>query len=154
MSLAPRWLARLAVLATLVLPGAAACGAAEAPYPFEGTWIRAEHSCTPQTVRARTYTAKEVVSPLGRCSIRRIAASGSFFELVEDCRRNERSQTVTESLRLTSADTMTLKRQLSRLKIPRQLRYARCSVASGAVPASPVPRPTRIAPLPEQKTRP
>lgn len=151
MSIASLWLARAGLLAAALVVSGPSVFAADAPYPFEGTWIRAEHSCTPQTMRARTYTAKDVVSPLGRCSIRRIASTGSLFELVEDCRRNDRPQTVTESLRLTSADTMTLKRQLSRLKIPRQLRYARCSIASGAGPSS---HPTRVAPSPEQKPRP
>ena len=148
-------LARIRPLATaLAVLVPASCGAVEALYPFEGTWIRAEHSCTPQTVRARTYTAKEVVSPLGRCSIRRIATSGSSFELVEDCRRNDRPQTVTEILRLTSADAMTVKRQLSRLKIPRQLRYGRCTIAGAAVQATPPAHPARVAPSPEVKPRP
>lgn len=154
MSPALPWLVRPGLLAVaLALLVATRCTAAEAPYPFEGTWIRAEHSCTPQTVRARTYTAKDVVSPLGRCVIRRVATNGSVFELVEDCRRNDRPQTVTETLRLASADVMTVKRQLSRLKIPRQLRYARCTIASGAVQASPPAHPVRVAP-PELKARP
>lgn len=149
MSRAPALHGLMAAALALLIPSA--CGAAEAPYPFEGTWIRAEHSCTPQTVRARTYTAREVVSPLGHCSIRRVAASGSLFELVEDCRRNDRPQTVTETLRLTSADTMTVKRQLSRLKIPRQLRYARCTIAGAAAQPLGPPHPTRA---PEPKPRP
>lgn len=148
-------LVRRGVLTAALAIGSTAHAATDAPYPFEGTWIRAEHSCTPQTVRARTYTAKEVVSPLGRCSIRRIVSSGGAFELVEDCRRNDRPQTVTETIRLTSADTMTLKRQLSRLKIPRQLRYARCAIANGVAPPPPTPsaRPTRPA-TPELRPRP
>lgn len=151
MSRAPVRSGFLAAALALLVP--AGCGAAEPPYPFEGTWIRADHSCTPQTVRARTYTAREVVSPLGRCSIRRIAANSSQFELVEDCRRNDRPQTVTETLRLTSSDAMMVKRQLSRLKIPRQLRYARCTIAGSAVQPSPQARSPRVAP-PEPKPRP
>ena len=151
----PPALARTGVLLAVLASCAAAHAAADPPYPFEGTWIRAEHSCTPQTVRARTYTAKEVVSPLGRCSIRRIASNGGTFELVEDCRRNDRPQTVTETIRLTSADSMTLKRQMSRLKIPRQLRYARCTIASGAgqPQSAPAPHPAHAA-TPELKPRP
>ncbi len=153
MSQVYRGLAPTSVLAAMMACCAAAHAATEAPYPFEGTWIRAEHSCTPQTVRARTYTAREVVSPLGRCVIRRTASNGGAFELVEDCRRNDRPQTVTETIRMTSADSMTLKRQMSRLKIPRQLRYTRCTIASGAgqpLPSAHSPRPA----APELKPRP
>lgn len=142
MSPVPPGLMPTSLLAALLTFCSAAQAATDTPYPFEGTWIRAEHSCTPQTVRARTYTAKDVTSPLGRCSIRRIASNGTTFELVEDCRRNERPQTVTETIRLTSADGMTLKRQMSRLKIPRLLRYARCTIATGAGQTPPTTTPS------------
>ena len=129
------------VVATLLLSLAAA-SAAEPSYPFEGTWIRAEHSCTPATVRARIYTAKEVVSPLGRCTIRRVTAGANTFELLEECRRNDRQQTVTETIRLATPDAMTSRRQLSRLKIPRQVRYTRCSIAAAPAAAHRPPAPT------------
>ncbi len=105
---------------------------AEGLYPFEGTWVRTDHVCTATTVRERVYTARDVTSPRGRCTIRRVAASGSVFELLEECRHNDRPTTVTETIRLTSPDNMTLRRQVSRLKIPRQVHYARCTAATAS----------------------
>ncbi len=119
----------------------ALCGtaqaAAEPPYPFEGVWVRAERACTATTVRERTYTAHEVVSPRGRCAIRRIAGGSSgVFELLEDCRRSDHQGSVTETIKMTTPDAMTLKRQVSRLKIARQIRYARCAASPSPAPAA------------------
>ena len=143
-------LAGLAGLLALLMPAWA-----DAPYPFEGAWVRNPATCTPATVRERVYTAKEVISPRGRCMIRRVAAGYGAYELLEECRRtNERPTTVTETIRLTSPDSMVLKRQLSRLKIPRQIHYVRCKVA--ASPATPVPgvKPGRpAATAPDSKAR-
>lgn len=111
---------------------------ADPAYPFEGTWIRADRACTPTAVRSRVYTAKEVTSPRGHCAIRRVTTGSGVFELLEECRRNDRPMTVTETIRLTSPDSMTLKRQVSRLKIPRQLRYARCTPAATTPPTGAV----------------
>lgn len=111
--------------------GAAAFAAkAEPSYPFEGTWIKADRVCGPASTRVRTYTAREVVSSRSRCSIRRIASGSGSFELLEECHRGDRPQTVTETLRMLSPNSMTLRRQLVRLKIPRTIRYSRCTVAA------------------------
>lgn len=138
-----------------LLAVAPAAMAAEGPYPFLGTWVQASRPCTP-TARARTYTPKEVTSPLGRCSIRRVAGNGPTFELLEECRRNDRMGSVTEIIRMTSPDSLTLRRQVLRLKIPRQVHYARCTIAGGSgTPArgakstGPHPAPPPAAPAHE-----
>lgn len=109
--------------------------AAEAPYPFEGTWLGVEHACTPAATRTRTYTSKDVVSALGHCGIRRITSGSGSFELREECRRNDRPVNVTETIRMTSPDSMVLRRQFTRLKIPRPIRFARCTITAPAAPA-------------------
>jgi hypothetical protein len=130
-----RWGALL-LLAGLGLSAGSAALAAEPGYPFEGTWVQADHACAPGITRVRTYTAKDVTSPRGRCTIRRIASGSGAYELFEEC-RHERSGLVTETIRMTSPDSMVLRRQLVRLKIPRQQRFTRCSAAAPA--AQPVP---------------
>ena len=122
--------------------------AAETPYPFEGTWLGAEHACTPTATRTRTYTSKDVVSALGHCAIRRIAAGSGSFELREECRRNDRLVNVTEIIRITSPDSMVLRRQLMRLKIPRPIRFVRCTIAAPATPSS-GPHPGKPPAVPE-----
>ena len=136
-------------LAFLLLAMTTAAGAAEPSYPFEGTWMRADRACVAASPLARTYTAKEVISARGRCSIRRIAGGPTTFELLEECRRNERPQNVTETVRLVPPDGLVLKRQLSRLKIPRQVRFARCTVAAPAGGAMPKPSGKATAPVPD-----
>lgn len=124
------------LIGLVLLWGATPSRAAEAPYPFEGTWVRAERTCTPTTIRARTYTAREVISPRGRCAIRRVASGSNSFELLEECRRGDRPSTVTETVRMIAPDSLTSKRQESRLKIPRQIRYQRCTPANPGPPRS------------------
>ncbi len=112
--------------------------AADVDYPFEGTWIRADRMCSIKATLVRTYTEREVLSSRSRCQIRRVvgnAASG--FDLVEECRHNDRRMTVTESIRMLTPDMMTLRRHEFRLKIPRAIRFARCTIAA------PVPGPNR-----------
>lgn len=101
---------------------------APAPYPFEGTWIRADRPCTPRATLVRTYTAREVTSSRNQCAIRRVVGGSGGFELVQDCRRTPAK--VTETIRVLSPDLITLKRQVKRLKIPRAIRYARCTAAA------------------------
>ena len=116
-------------------------------YPFEGTWVQQDHVCAPGAVRVRTYTAKDVTSPRGRCAIRRVTAGSGAFELVEEC-RHERNQTVTEIIHMRSPDSLTMRRQLTRLKIPRPLRFVRCSAAApgAAAPAQKPGTPPRVTP--------
>lgn len=121
---------RRAALLCIVSLWSSAALAAEPAYPFVGTWIRSDRICLPSATRVRTYTAKDVTSSRGRCSIRRIASGSGSFELLEDCKRNDRTQTVTEIIKVVTPDSMTLRRQFSRLKIPRMLRYSRCTVAA------------------------
>lgn len=125
--------------AAILLTCSAAARAAEAPYPFEGTWVRAERACSPNATRVRTYTSRDVTSPRGHCAIRRVAAGGGAFELLEECRRDGRSGSVTETIKLSGPDTMTVRRQLSRLKITRPLRYQRCSAAAPKTGLKPKP---------------
>lgn len=124
------WAALVVGLATL--PTLAAWAAApETPYPFEGTWARADRPCTPKTTLIRTYTAHDVISSLSHCSVRRIASGSGGFELLEDCHQGStRPQKVTEVIRMTTPDSMVLKRQIVRLKIPRPVRYNRCTIAA------------------------
>jgi hypothetical protein len=126
----------------LMMTGALSGALAAEPYPFEGTWILPQHPCVAGSMHLRTYTAREVVSPRGKCSIRRIAQGSGAFELMEECRHDGRPSTETETIRMTSPDSLLLKRQISRLKIPRQIRYARCNVPAAA-PAAPPPSQPR-----------
>ena len=125
-------------LAICLLTGGMA-QAAEASYPFEGSWIRADRACTASPLRERTYTAKDVVSPRGRCVIRKIVSAGSSFELFERCERpNERPASVRETIRLQAPDAMILTRQTTRLKLSRSLHFVRCPAPG---PAKPNTRP-------------
>ena len=123
--------ARITVFAGLALCCWSTLAKAD-PYPFEGTWIRADRVCSASATQVRTYSAKDVTSSLAHCTIRRVSSGSGAFELVEECRRNDRNQTVTETIRMSSPDSLVLKRQTSRLKIPRSLRYTRCSAAPAA----------------------
>jgi hypothetical protein len=124
----PRWGA-FVLLAGLGLSATCGASAAEPAYPFEGTWVQADHACSPGSTRVRTYTSRDVTSPRGRCLIRRIATGSGAYELFEEC-RHEHSGLVTETIRMTSPDSMVLRRQLNRLKIPRQQHFTRCSIAA------------------------
>lgn len=119
-----------AVLAFTVL-GLAAPRAAETTYPFVGSWVRSDRSCSATPARERVYTAKEVVSPRSRCSIRRIAAGSGGFELFERCERpNEKPSHISEIIRMTGSDSMVLNRQTARLKLSRSLHFTRCAPAA------------------------
>lgn len=115
--------------------------AADAPYPFEGTWIRANRVCTANAPRVRTYTAHDVTFPTGHCAFRKVASGGGQFEIFEDCRRAEHPGNYTETIRLLGPDLMQMRRQAARLKIARPLRYARCTVAAPAPAGAPRPLP-------------
>ncbi len=121
----------------LVLLGGSA---AAATYPFEGTWVRADRICSPAAPSLRTYTAREIVSPAGRCMLRRAVFGSGEWELFEDCRRSEHAGNVIEKIRMMGADQMIVKRQVNRLKIPRGRRYSRC-MTSAPKPAAPPIRP-------------
>ena len=122
---------RCAMLAVAVLACAGSASAAsDPPYPFEGTWVRSDRMCTPQAPLARTYTAHDLVTPGGRCTLRRVAFGSGEFELFEDCRRSERPGDAVERIRMLGPDAFVLKHQVNRLKIPRGRRYARCTLAA------------------------
>jgi hypothetical protein len=121
-------LARVACLSLIAMPGVAL--AADTALPFVGTWIRADRICSAGAVDIRIYTPKEVISSRSHCSIRRIASGSGAFELLEECRHNDRPMRVTEMIHMASPDNMTLKRQLSRLKIPRSIHFTRCTIAT------------------------
>lgn len=129
-------LSALAMIGAMLLSSASASAAAPAMadphYPFEGTWIRADRVCTPKAPLVRTYTTREVISSRSRCVIRRVVGGTGSFDLVEECRHNDRPMTVTESIRMLSPDMMSLKRHELRLKIPRAVRFARCNAAPPA----------------------
>ena len=131
----------LAAITLTFLTGASQ--AADGPYPFEGNWIRADRSCSASAARERIYTAHDVVATRGRCTIRKIAKSGTSFELFERCDRpNERASSVREVIRMTGPDAMVLNRQTARLKISRSLHFARC-VAPAVPPKAAVSKPAR-----------
>lgn len=68
------------------------------------------------------------MSNRSKCVIRKIVSGSGEFELFERCERpNEKPFTVSETLRMTGSDSMTLTRQTARLKLSRSLRFARCS---------------------------
>ena len=124
----------LAFLALVVTAGSAL--AADPQYPFVGSWARSDRACSASGVRERTYSAREVVSPRGRCTIRRVAHGSGGFELFERCDRpGERPYNISEVIRMTGPDAMVLTRQTARLKLSRSLRFARCQAAPPAVPA-------------------
>lgn len=109
---------------------AAMARAAEGPFPFLGAWVRSDRSCSPTSTRERIYTARDVTSSRGRCTIRKVAAgSGSSFELFERCERpNERPMQVSEIIRMNGPDSMTLTRRTARLKLSRSIHFTRCPV--------------------------
>lgn len=110
--------------------------AAEAPYPFEGAWVRSDRTCSATSTRERVYTARDVTSSRGRCTIRKVASgSGNSFELFERCDRpNERPSHVRETIQITGPTSMTLTRQTSRLKLSRSLRFTKCPAVQTVVP--------------------
>ena len=141
---------RVALLVALSLAALSQSGsatrAADASYPFEGTWVRANRACTATAPLARTYTSREVIGATVHCAVRKVAAGSGQFEIFEECRRGERPGNFTETIRMMGADAMVVRRQVARLKIARPLRYIRCSIAgqSGVKTAAPH-RPTAAA---------
>lgn len=125
----------------IVLATLAGQAVAEAPAPFEGTWVRADRVCLPSAPSARTYTARSLVGPGGRCTIRKVAFGAGEYEIFEDCHRAERSGYVVEKIRMLGPDALVLKFQTSRLKIPRGRRFLRCTVAAPKAPALAPGRP-------------
>ena len=127
---------------------------AEQPFPFEGTWVKADRICSPTAPNTRTYTAHELTSARGRCILRKVAFASGEWELFEECRRPERPGTLTERIRMLGQDAILIKRQVVRLKIARGRRYIRCTIAA---PKPPVDRPAataRGAPAPLQSAPP
>lgn len=133
----------LAMLALVAMTGVSS--AAEPQYPFVGSWARSDRACSASGVRERIYTAREVVSPRGRCSIRRVAHGSGGFELFERCDRpNERPYNISEVIRMMGPDAMVLNRQVARLKLSRSLRFARCQPgqpSTSAKPPAPAQKP-------------
>lgn len=136
----PGWVGAAVVSAVLVW---APSLCAEQAYPFEGTWARADRICSATTPNTRTYTAREVTTSSGHCVLRKVAFGSGEWELFEDCRHPEHQGNVTERIRMLGPDAILVKRQVVRLKIPRGLRFARCSLAA---PQKPVPA-GRLLPL-------
>jgi hypothetical protein len=130
--------ARLAMGLLLALLGTQAAGAAEASYPFVGSWVRSDRTCSASAARERVYTARDVVSNRSRCTIRRIASGSGGYQLFERCERpNDKPYTISEIIRMTGPDSMVLTRQTARLKLSRSLHFTRCSTP----PASPTKQP-------------
>jgi hypothetical protein len=110
------------------------CGGAQAApeptYPFVGSWVRSDRSCSASTSRERVYTARDVTSSRGKCAIRRVAHGSGGFEIFERCERpNEKSSNVSEIIRMTGADAMVVTRRTARLKLSRSLHFSRCTSA-------------------------
>ncbi len=59
----PVWGALMILAMFIPAPGSAAEG--QPPYPFEGTWVRADRVCSAAAPRTRTYTARDVTSAGG-----------------------------------------------------------------------------------------
>ena len=137
----------------VLLGGSAAAGS----YPFEGTWVRADRVCSAAAPSLRTYTAREIVSPAGRCVLRKAVFGSGEWELFEDCRRSEHAGNVIEKIRMMGADQMIVKRQVNRLKIPRGRRYSRCTASTPKLAAPPV-RPalptSGVKPTPAPNSKP
>lgn len=110
--------------------------AADSSYPFEGSWVRADRTCSATSTRERIYTARDVTSSRSKCMIRKVAAgSGNVFELFERCERpNERPSPVRETIQITGPSSMTLTRQTARLKLSRSLRFTKCPAVQGSAP--------------------
>lgn len=102
--------------------------AAEEHYPFVGAWIRSDRQCSATSTRERIYTPRDVVSSRGRCAIRKVAAgTGQTYELFEKCdRQTDRTNRVSEIIRMTGPDGMVLTRKTARLKLSRSIRFNRC----------------------------
>ena len=128
-------LARAMLVASAAILGATASSGAEQPYPFEGTWVRADRICSASSPNTRTYTAREVVFPSGHCMLRKVAFGSGEWELFEDCHRPEHQGNIREKIRMLGPDTILVKRQVVRLKIPHGRRFARCSLAAPQKPA-------------------
>jgi hypothetical protein len=116
--------------------------AADAAYPFEGTWVRADRLCTATSPHARTYSHHEVFSPSDRCFYRRVEFGSGEWELDEECRRPDRRRG-TERIRVLGPDAILVRRQVVRLKIPRGRRFMRCSLAA---PQNMTPAPKLASP--------
>ncbi|MCW6509625.1 hypothetical protein [Lichenifustis flavocetrariae] len=115
-----------AFLLTLSL-GSGSALAADASYPFVGSWIRADRSCTASPTRERVYTARDVISNRSKCTIRRVASGSGGYELFERCdRQGEKPANISEVIRMTGPDSMVLTRQTARLKLSRSLHFTRC----------------------------
>ena len=147
---------RRRILGAAALAAALGCASplrAEPSYPFEGTWVRANRACTAAAPLARTYTAREVTGANTHCAFRKVASGGGQFEIFEDCRRADHPGNFTETIRMAGPDAMVVRRQRTRLKIARPLRYIRCSIAapaSGPAPVRPV-APHHPGPAAEEK---
>lgn len=130
-------------LATVAIAGTALAGAAlaDAPLPFEGTWVRADRVCSAAAPSPRTYSARTLITPAGRCIIRKVAFGAGEFEVFEDCRRPDRGGNVLEKIKMLGPDAFILKFQANRLKIPRGRKFLRCTIAA---PRPPVPTPGRL----------
>lgn len=126
----------LAVAALATCLAGAQAAAADSSYPFVGAWIRSDRQCSTTSTRERIYTPREVVSGRGRCIIRKVAGSNPTFELFEKCdRASDRTNRVSEIIRMAGPDSMTLTRKTARLKLSRSVRYARCPVPAASKPA-------------------
>lgn len=124
---------------------------AEQPYPFEGTWVRADRMCSPSAPSARTYTSRDLALPNGHCALRRVAFVSGEWEIFEECRRGERQGSLTEKIRMLGPDSMLVKQQVVRLKIPRGHRFTRCTLAGPQKPAAGPPArsgPAHAVPAP------
>ena len=127
-------------LALMALAWVSSASAADVTYPFVGSWVRSDRTCTATSTRERTYTAREVVSTRSRCTIRRVAHGSGGYELFERCERpNERPVNISEVIRMMGPDTMVLTRQTARLKLSRSLRFTRCAPAPSTPPGGAKP---------------
>lgn len=107
-------------------------------YPFDGSWVRADRVCGPAAPSLRVYSGRDLTLAGGRCTIRKTAFGSGEWELFEECRRADKSGASTvERIRMVGADAMIIKRQVTRLKIPRGRRYVRCNPAQAKPPAAP-----------------
>jgi hypothetical protein len=125
--------ATLVGLLCVVVFSAPGEAAPEPAYPFVGTWIRSDRACSASTLRERVYTARDVTSNRGKCAISRVAHGSGGYELFERCERpNERPMNITEIIRMSGANAMTLTRRTARLKLSRSLHFNRCGEAQPA----------------------
>ena len=129
----------LALSVLVALAAVAPARAADANYPFEGTWVRANRVCAANAPITRTYTARDVTFASGHCTFRKVVSAGGQFEIFEECRRADRPGNLTETIRMLSPDLLQVRRQVTRLKIPRPLRFTRCTIAAPAPAGAPKP---------------